>query len=119
MTTYANNSVRFGEYNHPIINNPMNLPVKYAKSIDKEVRLPKMENTIYRSTLLQQLPCVTINDITYPNARVSLVDPMAGYRPCIVDANTKINKSNVLGYFPKEFTYNAKILKPASTFPFM
>ena len=22
MATYANNSVRFGEYNHPIINNP-------------------------------------------------------------------------------------------------
>ncbi len=111
--TYANNPIRFGNFNFPILNNPIGMSVKYAKEIDEGVLLPKMVEPIYRSTMLQQKPCVTINDITFPNAKVSNISPMDGYRPIQVDRNSKINKTNVMGYFPKQFPLNTPLLKSA------
>jgi len=114
--TYAYNPVRFGNYNFPILNDPIGMSVKYAKEIDKSVVLPKMGESIYRSTMLQQKPCVTINDVTFPNAKVSNISKMNGYKSIQVDRNTKIDKTNVIGYFPKQFPLDTPLLKPASMF---
>ena len=69
----------------------------------------------FRPPTLQQIPCKTINDITYPPARISNVPLMSGYKSVTFGHGMKVPKEYRLFHSP-EFKLNNPILKSPPTF---
>jgi len=68
-----------------------------------------------RPATMQQIPCKTINDITYPPERVALTPVMSGYKSVIFGRGDLVTTKNSVFYSP-QFPLNNPVLKPTKTF---
>ncbi len=88
-----------------------------APSVDKQIHTATMfQMSGYRPVMMQQLPCKTINDITYPPFRISNVNPLAGYKSYTLGHGEKVSKDMEMFHFPMEHPLNSRLLQPIPLF---
>ena len=94
--------------------------MKYVgPDVDKQIKTPTtFQMSGYRPVLMQQIPCKTINDITFPPARISNVNPLAGYKSYTLGHGDNISKETAMFSFP-EHPLNSRLLKPVPMFFFV
>ncbi len=68
-----------------------------------------------RAATMQQLPCKTVDEITYPPARVALTNVMDGYKSVIFSHGDKVTRKDKVFYSP-QFPLNLPIMKPTPTY---
>jgi len=86
-------------------------------NVDNQIHTATMfQMSGYRPVLMQQLPCKTINDITYPPFRISNVHPLAGYKSYTLGHGQKVTKEMELFHFPIEHALNSRLLQPVPLF---
>ncbi len=82
------------------------------------VFIPTMRSLTFsggRADTMQQLPCKTVDEITYPPARVALTNVMDGYESVVFSHGDKVtNKDKV--FYNSRFPLNLPIMKPTPTF---
>lgn len=83
-----------------------------------EISIPNMFNMSgFRDPDLQQVPCKTINEVTYPPFRVSNVPVDSGYYSYTFGRGMNVSKDDRM-YHDPYFKLNNPILQPAPTFLF-
>ena len=84
----------------------------------KEIFIPNMFNMSgFRLPTLQQMPCKTVNEITYPSARVSNIPEMSGFKSVLFGSGDKVLNEYRL-FYNKQFPLNNPILIPTPTYFF-
>ena len=82
------------------------------------IYLPNLFNMSgFRSPTFQQIPCKTINEITYPPAKISNINVMSGYNSMMFGHRDKVPKDFRM-FASKEHPLDTKLLKPSPTFFF-
>ena len=82
------------------------------------INVPSMFNMSgFRNPLMQQIPAKTVNEITYPPARISNIPVDSGFNTYMFGRGDVVPKSERLFHDPY-FNLNNRVLLPAPTFIF-
>ena len=82
----------------------------------KDIYIPSLFNTLtFRNPTMSVIPCKTIQDITFPPARISNIGEMAGYKAPMFGHGDKVPKEFSL-FHDNQYKLNTPLLKPAPTF---
>ena len=93
-------------------------PINSKNTVSPPLFIPKMESLLFdgnRPDTVQQIPCKTINEITYPPARTPNLPLIGGYKSALFGHGDKVTNENRVFYSP-QFPLNNPILVPTKTY---
>jgi len=93
-----------------------NLQATVLTQLQNPIFLPTMTSLTFNGGWdFRRLPVKTVNEITYPAARINLTNVMDGYESVLFGHGDKVTNKDKVFYNPR-YPLNTPLLKPTPTF---